>query len=230
MSRTARQLRLAGGTLLAFLVAATTVATSPSPVAARAVPPHVPTITMPATYTASNAVAYAERWALSRNPAYNSLGSDCTNFVSQALRAGGFTPVRGSNTHIEVWYSDGTSGNSNTWSVAPMLLNFLWVHSPGGILTAYWTPLVGLQASGTSPGGLIFYDWGWLNVGSPGNGEGVSHVSMVVANGVDPNSGWRGDLVDQHTTDRYHAYWTLEPYNGANGSTAFTVVGISRYN
>ena len=37
-------------------------------------------------------IAYARKWALSRNPAYydfDSIGGDCTNFISQCLYAGG---------------------------------------------------------------------------------------------------------------------------------------------
>ncbi len=42
-------------------------------------------------YDRENAVAYAKRWALSRNPLfenYAGIGGDCTNFVSQCLLAG----------------------------------------------------------------------------------------------------------------------------------------------
>lgn len=37
-------------------------------------------------------IVYARKWALSRNPAYydfDSIGGDCTNFISQCLYAGG---------------------------------------------------------------------------------------------------------------------------------------------
>ena len=42
-------------------------------------------------YNRERAVAYAHRWAFSRNPAYynfDAIGGDCTNFVSQGLFAG----------------------------------------------------------------------------------------------------------------------------------------------
>lgn len=42
-------------------------------------------------FIAENAVAYAERWALERNPLFENFtgrGGDCTNFVSQAILAG----------------------------------------------------------------------------------------------------------------------------------------------
>jgi hypothetical protein len=202
---------------------------SPAAVAASQTQPHHNAPPAHLTYTAANAVRYAETWWSGYNPNYPKYDADCTNFVSQALLAGGFPQMYsgGSSTHYDTWWVSGTSSNSNSWSVAPILMNFLWVHNPGGIYTAFWTPGVGSgKASGTKPGGLIFYDWGWL-----GGNEGVSHASIVVATGTDPGSGWTGDLVDSHTSPRYHAYWTLEPYNPDNsGSTAYTVVGIAQGN
>lgn len=231
------------GLILAIVVIGQSLGGPQPTVASQGLPPIHQIISMPETYSASAAVAYAENWVehtwtcgnsaacgQKQNPAYmNYDPADCTNYVSQALAAGGFQQMYsgGSPTHYDAWWSNGTSGNSNTWSVAPMLLNFLWIHSPGGILTAYWSPNVGQTArSGTQPGGVIFYDWGWL-----GGGEGVSHASIVVAYGTDPAKGWVGDLVDMHSTDRYHAFWTLEPYNGSNlASTTYTVVGIAAGN
>ena len=43
------------------------------------------------SYDREAAVAYARRFALSRNPAYydfSDLGGDCTNFASQCIYAG----------------------------------------------------------------------------------------------------------------------------------------------
>jgi hypothetical protein len=62
-------------------------------------------------------------------------------------------------------------------------------------------------------------------------GLGISHAGVMVANGTDPWSGWTGDLVDTHDNDHYHAFWTLEPYNGSDdGTTSYTVVGIATGN
>ena len=44
-----------------------------------------------AKYDRNNAVEYAKRWALSRNPRYydfHGIGGDCTNFASQCIYAG----------------------------------------------------------------------------------------------------------------------------------------------
>lgn len=47
-------------------------------------------ITAYSSYSVSNAIKYAKEWAKGRNMAYYSFAKDCTNFVSQALVAGGY--------------------------------------------------------------------------------------------------------------------------------------------
>jgi hypothetical protein len=76
-------------------------------------------------YDRAAAVAYAEKWALGRNPAYynfDDLGGDCTNFISQCLYAGSgvmnFTPVMG-------WYYIDLSDRTPSWSGVPYLYDFL---------------------------------------------------------------------------------------------------------
>jgi hypothetical protein len=60
-----------------------------------------------ALYDRAAAVAYARKWALSRNPAYydyDPLGGDCTNFASQCVLAGGgvmnLSPRSGGTTMV----------------------------------------------------------------------------------------------------------------------------------
>jgi len=48
-------------------------------------------------YSGSAAASYATSWANSINPAYGNMGDDCTNFVSQAMAAGGWPYVWGSD-------------------------------------------------------------------------------------------------------------------------------------
>lgn len=76
-------------------------------------------------YDRKAAVAYARRWALSRNPAYydfENIGGDCTNFASQCIYAGArimnFTPVMG-------WYYKSSHDRSPSWSGVEYLYNFL---------------------------------------------------------------------------------------------------------
>jgi len=76
-------------------------------------------------YDRAAAVDYADRWALTSNPAYwGSPDSDCANFVSQCVRAGGLRPLRspGGEWHLNglefpsvAWVNVG--GQKAAWSV-----------------------------------------------------------------------------------------------------------------
>ena len=74
------------------------------------------------------AVQYAIKWALSRNAAFpdyslnHSGGGDCTNFVSQAMLAGGWPISWGNHYDPRSWWSS-DKDSSKGWSVAE---NFRW--------------------------------------------------------------------------------------------------------
>ena len=81
-------------------------------------------------YDRDAAVAYARRWALSRNPLYydfEDIGGDCTNFASQCLFAGAgvmnFTPVTG-------WYYVSANDRTASWTGVEYLFDFL-THNEG---------------------------------------------------------------------------------------------------
>lgn len=76
-------------------------------------------------YNRRAAVAYAHRWAFSRNPAFydfSYLGGDCTNFASQCIFAGAqvmnFTPTFG-------WYYESLSRRAPAWTGVNELYSFL---------------------------------------------------------------------------------------------------------
>lgn len=76
-------------------------------------------------YNRRRAVAYANRWAYERNPAYydfSAIGGDCTNFVSQCLYAGSsvmnYTPETG-------WYYVNVNERSPSWTGVEFLYRFL---------------------------------------------------------------------------------------------------------
>lgn len=76
-------------------------------------------------YNRDAAVAYACKWALSRNPAYfnfETLGGDCTNFASQCIYAGAgqmnYTPVTG-------WFYQSSKHRTAFWTGVEYLYNFL---------------------------------------------------------------------------------------------------------
>lgn len=80
-------------------------------------------ITFP--YNRTNALLYARRWALARNPLFSNfsgIGGDCTNFVSQCLYAGScvmnYTPTFG-------WYYRSPDDRAPAWTGVEFFYNFL---------------------------------------------------------------------------------------------------------
>ena len=77
------------------------------------------------SYNREYAVAYARRWALTRNPLFidfTGIGGNCTNFVSQCLLAGSsvmdFTPTFG-------WYYRSPEDRAPAWSGVEQLYDFI---------------------------------------------------------------------------------------------------------
>ncbi len=76
-------------------------------------------------YDRDAAVAYAAKWALSRNPAFYSfdhLGGDCTNFASQCLYAGCGVM---NNTPVTGWYYHDANNRTASWTGVEYLYRFL---------------------------------------------------------------------------------------------------------
>ena len=76
-------------------------------------------------YNRDAAVAYARRWAFSRNPAYydfSRIGGDCTNFASQCVFAGSgvmnFTPVFG-------WFYRNINDRTPSWTGVEFFYDFI---------------------------------------------------------------------------------------------------------
>ncbi|WP_313894216.1 amidase domain-containing protein [Psychrobacillus sp.] len=138
-----------------------------------------------ATYNRAAAVAYAETWWNSYNPAFPVFDVDCTNFVSQCLLAGG-APMRGMPNREKGWWL----GN-NKWS-----LSWSTPHSLRWYLAG---STIGLQATQVdSPsklelGDLIFYDF-------EGDGR-YDHSTIVTSifNGM--------PYVNAHTNNSRNRYW-----------------------
>lgn len=77
------------------------------------------------SYDRAAAVAYAKKWAFSRNPAFydfSKIGGDCTNFASQCIYAGAkimnFTPTFG-------WYYRSVNDRTPSWTGVEYLYDFL---------------------------------------------------------------------------------------------------------
>ncbi|WP_027956635.1 amidase domain-containing protein [Halobacillus kuroshimensis] len=146
-------------------------------------------------YNRREAVRYADRWWDSYNPAYKKFEVDCTNYVSQCLRAGG-APMRGAGDRTRGWwYGNGTW--SYSWTVAHALRWYLSGSRKG--LKAVEVS----SADQLAPGDVICYDF-------QGNGR-YDHNTFVVkkdAQGM--------PLVNAHTSNSRHRYWAYED------STAYT--------
>ncbi|RYG71741.1 hypothetical protein EU245_13005 [Lentibacillus lipolyticus] len=140
-------------------------------------------------YDRRAAVQYAERWWNSYNPEYRKFDVDCTNYVSQCMRAGG-APMRGApDRGSGWWYND--ENWSYSWAVA---------HSLRWYLSGSTTGLKGKEmesASDLIPGDIICYDFA-------GDGR-WDHNTIVVAK--DPDG---MPLVNAHTDNSRNRYWSYE--------------------
>lgn len=147
------------------------------------------------TYDRLAAVKYAEHWWNSYNPAYKKFEVDCTNYVSQCLRAGG-APMRGIPDQSKGWWYQGSEW-SFSWAVA---------HSLRWYLSGSTEGLQGKEvesASDLHPGDVICYDF---------QGDGRwDHNTIVVAKDAEGMP-----LVNAHTDNSRHRYWSYED------STAWT--------
>ena len=180
-------------------------------------------------YDGNQAANYADLYAMNPNTNYIVFGEDCTNFVSQSVNHGGFSMVGyGSNAQsASVWWLQGAmAGGFNwslTWSVADSYYNFLLGDLPGGVPEG--------SAPGTSnnfytpdsvvTGDVLFYDWG--------KGEGISHAAIQTGIGT-AEGDWYGNYIDEHTTNRYHAFWSLVMYNANYLTTTVYFMHIAANN
>lgn len=169
-------------------------------------------------YNGVTAGSYADRYWSTYNSSYPSFankGGDCTNFVSQALYAAGLG-MRTSPTYSgnAAWYML-QSHHKWSWS-AP------WVNAQDDYIFLKGLPgvtqvesVVGAQpgqtiASNAVEGDVVLYDW---------NNDGTFDHEAIVSTSD-------GQYVDAHTTNRYHAYWTLAQYNSSWQTTRIVVLHI----
>jgi hypothetical protein len=193
-------------------------------------------------YNRGNADAYADKWATSTNSNYPTYGEDCTNFVSQALSAGGY-PFIGSqpcpwcnSSDDSQWWGYWFLGHwfhTNSWAVAGDLYNFQIEHYPGGWLeetvndsqSDYWANYDNVNMIG---GDVLFFDLG--------TGAGIDHAAFQVWSGYSQiatnyyGSAWYGDLSDQHSPGQLHNTWSHLPTNGNWATTTIYEVHIDDRN
>jgi hypothetical protein len=146
-------------------------------------------------YDRRKAVQYAERWWNEYNPAYQKFENDCTNFISQCLRAGG-APMWGEPNRSRGWWYSGSNW-SYSWSVANAIRWYLSSSTKGLVAKEVE------RAEDLMLGDVICYDF---------EGDGKwNHNTIVVAK--DAN----GDpYVNAHSFNSRQRYWKYED------STAWT--------
>ena len=77
------------------------------------------------TYNRQMASIYAQKWALSRNPkfyAFDNIGGDCTNYISQCLLSGG--AVMDYDKYFG-WFYESQYNRSPSWTSVQYLQKFL---------------------------------------------------------------------------------------------------------
>ncbi|MEJ9211404.1 amidase domain-containing protein [Bacillus smithii] len=146
-------------------------------------------------YNRLKAVQYAERWWNSYNPAYKKFHVNCTNFISQCLKAGG-APMRGYPNRGQGWWMQNGSW-SYSWSVAHSFRVYLG-RSKMGLKAIEVRNAAELQL-----GDVICYDF-------QGDGR-FDHTTIVTA-----KDDYGMPLVNAHTSNSRMRYWSYED------STAYT--------
>jgi Putative amidase domain len=146
-------------------------------------------------YTPILAVNYANSWTDNmltlRNPAYISFSNDCTNFLSQTLRAGGWRNTTvGSSTSDLYWYYVSGTQYSQTWSVA----NSLFRRFYNGYEGWYGGQVFNPNTMTANPGDIIFTDW---------TGDGIIDHSMIITTG----GSYSAITLSYHSTDRKNRPW-----------------------
>lgn len=138
-------------------------------------------------YNREQAVRYAARWALGRNPQYydfERLGGDCTNFASQCVYAGAgvmnFKPVFG-------WYYRSANDRTPSWTGVEYFYNFM-VNNQGPGPFMQEVPLSGLM-----PGDVVQLKFEGM--------DRFSHCPFVLRVGVPARP--ENILIAAHTYDAY---------------------------
>ncbi|MFD0828945.1 amidase domain-containing protein [Neobacillus sp. M.A.Huq-85] len=140
-------------------------------------------------YDRLKAVQYAERWWNSYNPAYKKFENNCTNYISQCLRAGG-SPMRGYPNRGSGWWVQ-----NNNWSYSWAIANSLRLYLANS--------KSGLRAREVSSpdqlvlGDVICYDF-------EGDGR-FNHNTMVTG-----KDAYGMPLVNANTYNSRMRYWAYE--------------------
>jgi hypothetical protein len=151
-------------------------------------------------YDRAAAADYARQYAFNANPDYIIFGgTDCTNFVSQGLNAGGVPQAYGWYRSEDVWfYSCSVFGQTRataswTWSKAKLLYNYLLFHTGA---TDFWiNDYPEGHNPGLWPGDVVFADWDGPNGHQPDTQ--IDHAMFVTGRDTQGNL-----YISQHSPSR----------------------------
>lgn len=161
------------------------------------------------TAAANYALKYACNGSNCRNPAYASHSSDCTNFASQVLAAGGKKNVMSGS---RIWYFLTKSTQSASWNENTAFEAF-WTESGKGrsTQTSFASKMKNAYTN-ASRGDVYVYDWGrgsgWSHLAvSAGYGAFASYYDSGAKRNYRSITDGTGDYVAQHSTDRVKSPW-----------------------
>jgi len=185
-----------------------------------------------AAYNGQTAANYADTWAGGFNPDYQyetaySSPTDCTDFASQAIKAGGlpwspqtYPPANGYYSNPSYWW--GTTYEENqiwnidptwtyTWTAVQNNYNYI-VNSGTGVEEGSFGYYEGQRAPSNAldmvPGDLLYYNWD-AEQNNQGT-SGINHMTVVIADNTSSTDGAYGTVIDSHDDPRYHVFWTLK--------------------
>lgn len=159
-------------------------------------------------YNRSNAVYHADlywsRTGYGYDPNYvdfTYMGGDCTNYVSQNIRAGGATANDTTTPYTWYYLNAGGSTSDDSWSsswnnVVP-LRDYIVNNTATGTPSGYETSRTNLGL-----GDIIQYDL---------NGDGAYDHSVFVTEVYKDGLVWE-QKINAHTSDRYHDLWDAVPF------------------
>jgi hypothetical protein len=165
-------------------------------------------------YDRTAAAVYADTWAHNRNSYYFNYPTDCTNFVSQSMSAGGLPYIGGNVGDITAWWFHPPYGvgaqsvpaqNTKTWSTADLLNQHFSQYQ--GSRYQY----VPRMDSSVQAGDVVIYQWAGETIPTHSRvlvGWGYSsEVVPLDEGGTYGVTHILGMLADQHTNDRKHVVW-----------------------
>jgi hypothetical protein len=161
-----------------------------------------------ATYDRSNVVGYAKQYVFNYNTRYASYGSDCTNFVSQAVNVGGWGMEGSSTDGSDQWYAKFIPSTTilygnKSWINAQQFWDYGFNHSHR---------LRNYVDETTVEGNLIIFDWD-LASGALGHDGVADHIAIVTQTGWY----WTDILLTYHTNNTLNISLSAVRAKQANG-------------